>query len=555
MTKYTRFLMAAALLAGGLPGSTLAADSAAGRVPVRAFEACATPEWLGALRQAGLAEGVSQAAGQPLLPQEQVLLSADGRFQLHYPGGHLAAAPQRHLTGETRDLLSRSAAAASRALAAARLLLVAHNEWVDPGGDGPLDVYLVPGGPGGPSRVIPVEDPAHLPDEGLPSYVVISGPPATWAAQAVHQYVHVLQFGYSVREAPWLYEAAALAVEERLAVDGALPAALAKARLDRPERSLTSESPELMGGAAIFLSYLMETRGDVVVRRVWERAGAVYGENSAGAIDSALRLTDLSTLREAWREFTIWNAYPEAELRPAEVFSSLKTPIPTAQPARVVTDLPAGMSAPEGLRIEPLGAVYIQIEDLGEVGSVALEVEAEPGTSISADVLVSWRPIPAGWLAVPLQFKDGRASLGVPLEAGGRMVLILRNDETSPGPARPVSFSLEADPVFPFDLAFLSADAAPGQIDLSWGSESERRIYGWLVYRAEAPQGPFRPLSRFPVPSLGDSRRPLAYNYTDTQVSAGRLYYYLVEGITIDGLARRSPVVARRAVREPGPAD
>jgi hypothetical protein len=221
----------------------------------------------------------------------------------------------------------------------------------------------------------------------------------------------------------------------------------------------------------------------------------------------------------------------------------------------VVTDLPAGMSAPEGLRIEPLGAVYIQIEDLGEVGSVALEVEAEPGTSISADVLVSWRPIPAGWLAVPLQFKDGRASLGVPLEAGGRMVLILRNDETSPGPARPVSFILEADPVFPFDLAFLSADAAPGQIDLSWGSESERRIYGWLVYRAEAPQGPFRPLSRFPVPSMGDSRRPLAYNYTDTQVSAGRLYYYLVEGITIDGLARRSPVVARRAVREPGPAD
>ena len=105
--------LAAALLAGGSPGSTLAAESAAVRVPVRAFEACATPEWLGALRQAGLAEGVSQAAGQPLLPQEQVLLSAGGHFQLHYPGALLAAAPQRRLTGETRDLLSRSAAAAS----------------------------------------------------------------------------------------------------------------------------------------------------------------------------------------------------------------------------------------------------------------------------------------------------------------------------------------------------------------------------------------------------------------------------------------------------------
>ena len=72
MLKYIRFLMAAALLAGGLHASTPAAESAGVRVPVRASEACATPEWLGALRQAGLAQGVSQAAGQPLLPQEQV---------------------------------------------------------------------------------------------------------------------------------------------------------------------------------------------------------------------------------------------------------------------------------------------------------------------------------------------------------------------------------------------------------------------------------------------------------------------------------------------------
>jgi hypothetical protein len=555
MLKELRFLMAAALLAGGLPGSTLGAEPRAVHLSIRTLEACATPEWLGALRRAGPAEGASQAVGPSLLPQEQVLLSADGHFQLHYPGTLLTAAPQRRPAHPTRDLLARSAGAASRALAAARLLLIGHNGWTESAGDRPLDVYLVPGGPGGPSRVVPVEDPALLPDEGLPSYMVISGPPATWAVQAVHQYIHVLQFGYSVREAAWLYEAGALAIEERLAVAGALPPALAEMRLERPERSLTSESRELMGGAAIFLAYLMETRGDGIVRRAWERAGAVYGENSAGALDSALRLTDHSTLREAWREFTIWNAYPAAELRPAEVFSSLKTPIPTARSARVITDLPAVMAGPESLRIEPLGAAYVRVSDLGEVGSIAVEVEAEPGAEISADVLVSWRPQPAGWLAAPLQFVDGRASLGVPLETSGQMVVILRNDATSPGPARPVSVSLRADPVFPFDLAFLSADASPGQIDLSWGSESEHRIYGWMVYRAEAPQGPFRALSRFPVPSLGDSRQPLAYNYTDTQVEAGRLYYYLVEGITLDGLARRSPSVARRAFGEPGATD
>jgi hypothetical protein len=358
-----------------------------------------------------------------------------------------------------------------------------------------------------------------------------------------------------MREAGWLYEAAALALEERLALGGAIPARLVEARMARPELSLMSDDPELMGSGALFLSYLMETRGDGILLGMWERAAAVYGENSLGAIGSALRLTDLSSLHLAWREFTIWNGYPETEQRPPALFTSLAVPVPAARPARQVTSLPDGEAGRDALRIEPMGATYIQIRDVGDVGSVQVEVETDPGARVSADVLVSWRHVPAGWLAVPLRFQDGRARLGVPLETGGQLVLVVRNDATEPGQVRPVSFDVYADPAYPFELSFLSADASPGRIDLSWGSESESRIYGWMVYRAQAAQGPFRPLSRFPVPSVGDSPDPLAYHYTDTEVVAGRLYYYQVEGITVDGLARRSPMVARRAVGEPAASD
>jgi hypothetical protein len=266
-----------------------------------------------------------------------------------------------------------------------------------------------------------------------------------------------------------------------------------------------------------------------------------------------LRLGDQTTLQEAWREFTIWNGLPDVAARPVSLYASLSTPVPPARAARVLTSVAGASDATRPLRIEPMGAAYIQIRDLGDVGAVQVEMETDMDARVSADALVSWRHAPGGWLAVPLRFQDGRARIGVPLEPNSRLVLVVRNDGGAGTPPREVTFGLMADPGFPFDLSFLSADASPGQIDLSWGSESENRMYGWLVYRATDAQGPFQALGRFPVPSMGESDEPLAYNYVDTDVIPGALYYYQVEGITIDGLARRSPVVARRAESAPAP--
>jgi len=130
-------------------------------------------------------------------------------------------------------------------------------------------------------------------------------------------------------------------------------------------------------------------------------------------------------------------------------------------------------------------------------------------------------------------------------------VLVVRNDRRRAVESAEVSFRIDPDPSFPYDLAHLSAESSLDQIDVSWGCESERRVYGWMVYRAEDPQGPFTALTSMPLPSIGDSDTPLAYHYSDNSVQPGVLYYYQVEGITVDGLARRSAVIARRAAPAP----
>jgi hypothetical protein len=309
----------------------------------------------------------------------------------------------------------------------------------------------------------------------------------------------------------------------------------------------------LRGGGVLYLAYLGANYGDGLIQHAWEIAGRRAGENSLGALDAALRLGGATSFEETWRAFTILNGYPDPHLRPEGVYGRLTPAVPAARASRVVTSLPEGEPGPGSLQIEPLGAAYVRMHGFEDAAAVQIEIESEPGTELAADALVSWRHGSVGWLAVPFRFSEGRAELGVPVEPGTQIVIVVRHQAGSGAATAGVAFSAFADPSFPFDLSFLAADPAPGAVEVSWGSESERRMYGWTVYRALDPQGPFERLNALPLPSPGDSAGPLDYRYIDTTVEPGRLYYYLVEGVTEDGLARRSPVVARRALASARP--
>ncbi|MFQ5768116.1 MAG: hypothetical protein ACE5ID_09060 [Acidobacteriota bacterium] len=435
----------------------------------------------------------------------------------------------------------------SQALIASRQLLVEQEGWKDPMAGQPLEVYLVGGRSRGGSLVVPLDDPFLTSDEGSASFVILAGARRTWALQALHQYLHVLQVGQSMREEPWFYEASALYAEERLSGGQVGLAALLARRFREPQRSLILDLPELRGSATVFLAHLAQRHGEGILKLAWELAGRQPGEGAVMALDSALRLTDQTTFLGAFREYTLLNGYPDPGQRPAGTYGHLGVPVPVAASAWEVTSLPDGNSAATPILVEPLGAAYIRMHGLAGVAALHLELETSGESPIAGDVLVSDDHVAGGWVAAPLQFKEGRADLGVPLEAGGELVVVVRNQRLRKGPAEAVRFSAVPDPSFPYDLAFLSADASPGQIDLSWGSESQRRMYGWTVYRSLHPQGPFHLMNNLPLPSLGDSDSPMAYHFIDTDIKPGTLYYYQVEGLTLDGLARRSTTIVRRA--------
>ena len=499
---------------------------------------CATTDVLLSLRSS---PEIPAALRARPLSRPGLATSADGRFLIHYPEARPAAAA---LAAGNTDDFSVLAGRVARTLATARTLLVDHWGWADPGGERPLDVYLQPGPER--SRAVPEEDPGFSAEEGSPSFLVISGAPGNWPAQAFHQYLHALQLGYSTREAAWFYEASALRLERRLAGAVDLPAEVVRDWMATPHRSLAAADPALHGGAAAFLAFVGGMHSDLVVQRAWEQAGRIFGDNTLAALNTALRLTDMSTLDEVWREFSIWLAFPEPDQRPRDLYGELARVSWSPAPARVIDSLP---DAGTTVELEPFGVSYVRLRNLGDIGAIEVNLESDWDASLSVDLLVSWRPASLGWMTVPLRVERGRGSLRLPVEPHGEAVLVVRNNGEVDESPRRVEIDIVADPSFPFDLAFLSADAAPGRIEVAWGSDSESRMYGWNVYRATDTQGPFRQLTRFPIPSRGDSDTPLGYQYTDTNVVPGTRYYYLVEGITLDGLARRSPVMAGRAIR------
>ena len=96
-------------------------------------------------------------------------------------------------------------------------------------------------------------------------------------------------------------------------------------------------------------------------------------------------------------------------------------------------------------------------------------------------------------------------------------------------------------------LALLSSAppsmAAPASNTLRWTVDGERGIFGFLVYRAANPEGPFRRLTTGIVPATGKLR----YALEDDNVRSGATYYYVIYSVGTNGVKQPlTPVVAKQ---------
>jgi hypothetical protein len=74
---------------------------------------------------------------------------------------------------------------------------------------------------------------------------------------------------------------------------------------------------------------------------------------------------------------------------------------------------------------------------------------------------------------------------------------------------------------------------------VEWTTASELNTAGFNLYRRDSPDGPFTRLNEHLIPASPDPLLGGSYAFTDTNVVAGRTYYYQLEDVETSGATTR----------------
>jgi hypothetical protein len=473
---------------------------------------------------------------RPALESERVALTQDGAFALHYPGAARSSglmSVDRDRNGNP-DLVDRIV----EALLASRSLLVTRLGYPAPLPEGErLDVYLAELGHGLEGFAVPAgteSAPFVLLDAGLGSDRVM---PAT-----LHQLAHLSLLSLAPRAPLWWDEAGAAFLSLTATGDLKAHETALRARIQARGRGLAADGLMSMEGALLWPLFLSESTGDpATVRLVWEDM-ATQGVDPLAATEQVLK-RHARSLAEAHREFAAWNLFT-GERDDGQHYSFGR-----ALPAAPL--VPMGPETPFQVEpvdpIEPLGAAAYRVPGDGRRGSLDLEITAEGGRP-AADLLIFYHGGPAQPLLAQVEFDPaGIGRISLPSADVRETWVVLRNDAL-PGAGGDTHFVLRgsSDPYAPYDLASFTASGSSVSILLDWTTASEKNLAAWNIYRAETPAGPFTRLNSVAVPAIGDSATDTGYIFLDDYVRGGRRYYYVLEGLTRDGLPQRSHVVSGR---------
>ena len=89
--------------------------------------------------------------------------------------------------------------------------------------------------------------------------------------------------------------------------------------------------------------------------------------------------------------------------------------------------------------------------------------------------------------------------------------------------------------VSPLAVAAQEPTSAASVVIVEWTTESEVDLAGFNLYRSNSPDGPYVKVNTALIPGASDSLLGGQYAYTDTNVVAGRTYYYKLEDVELDG--------------------
>jgi hypothetical protein len=100
----------------------------------------------------------------------------------------------------------------------------------------------------------------------------------------------------------------------------------------------------------------------------------------------------------------------------------------------------------------------------------------------------------------------------------------------------------------PVELSSFIATTGNGKMLLNWRTETETNNVGFNIYRSEKKNGKFVKVG-FVKSANGNSGVPHEYQYVDKTAKPGKVYYYYLEDIDIDGNREKSDIVQSRSKR------
>jgi hypothetical protein len=242
------------------------------------------------------------------------------------------------------------------------------------GGDSRIDVYVVPAGSiplGGIGVTVPEDSVPATPainDFTCHVQVVDSLGPSLLAATGVHEFFHVLHFGYDAQESAWFLEMISTWAEERLVDWANAYHRYLDDFFGRPEISLTSNAY----ANVIWALYQTEVFDDGVLRETLEECVQPWGANALAATDTALAGRG-SSRAEAFSDFAVWNLftaerddglhYPEGGLYPPVRLEVAQACPPIAHPS----DRPLALLSTGYVSLDaPGSAGELQVDFLGQ---------------------------------------------------------------------------------------------------------------------------------------------------------------------------------------------
>jgi len=102
----------------------------------------------------------------------------------------------------------------------------------------------------------------------------------------------------------------------------------------------------------------------------------------------------------------------------------------------------------------------------------------------------------------------------------------------------------------PVELSSFTATTGDGKVTLRWRTETETNNIGFNIYRSETKDGKFVKINNKLIEGQGNKAMPTDYEYVDKTAKPGKVYYYSLEDIDVEGNREKSDIVQSRSKRK-----